>query len=198
MRVGEQVSYIEEPKAARWLFGSSNASPIWLVVRLWLGYEWLSAGWDKVFGDGRGAWMESSTALKGFVAGAIEASTQPDHPRVAYAWWVDFLGFVENNTMWISKVIAVGELLLGLALLLGLFTGIAAFLGLVLNLSFVFSGAAGVNPAYMVAGILLVLAWRNAGYLGVDRTVLPALGTPWHRGELVGAIVSQRSEPKAA
>jgi thiosulfate dehydrogenase [quinone] large subunit len=30
--------------------------------------------------------------------------------------------------------------------------------------------------------VLLVLAWRNAGYYGLDRYVLPALGTPWHRG----------------
>lgn len=28
---------------------------------------------------------------------------------------------------------------------------------------------------------LLILAWRNAGWYGLDRFVLPALGTPWHR-----------------
>src|SRR5690606_34794301 len=34
----------------------------------------------------------------------------------------------------------------------------------------------------LVSG-LLVLAWRNAGWWGLDRFALPALGTPWHRGE---------------
>lgn len=64
-------------------------------------------------------------------------------------------------------------------LILGLFTGIAAFLGAVLNFSFVF---AGVNPAMIVVSAVLILAWRNAGYIELDRWALPALGTPWHRG----------------
>src|SRR5215207_4497029 len=42
--------YIEEPGFSRWLFGSSAAGWIWLVARLWLGWEWLQAGWNKVFG----------------------------------------------------------------------------------------------------------------------------------------------------
>ena len=35
----------------------------------------------------------------------------------------------------------------------------------------------------LVSG-LLILAWRNAGWYGLDRFVLPKLGTPWHRGEV--------------
>ena len=42
--------YIEEPAFSKWLFGSSTAAWIWLVARLWLGWEWLQAGWSKVFG----------------------------------------------------------------------------------------------------------------------------------------------------
>jgi thiosulfate dehydrogenase (quinone) large subunit len=42
--------YIEEPAFSKWLFGSSTAAWIWLVARLWLGWEWLQAGWHKVFG----------------------------------------------------------------------------------------------------------------------------------------------------
>jgi hypothetical protein len=60
---------------------------------------------------------------------------------------------------------------------LGLFTGVMAFLGVVLNLSFMFSGSAGVNPAFAIVGLLLVLAWRNAGWYGLDRWVLPRIGT---------------------
>jgi thiosulfate dehydrogenase [quinone] large subunit len=83
-----------------------------------------------------------------------------------------------------AKLVAVGETAIGICLILGLFTGVMAFLGVVLNLSFMFSGSAGVNPAFAIVGLLLVLAWRNAGWYGLDRFVLPKLGTPWHRGEL--------------
>jgi thiosulfate dehydrogenase (quinone) large subunit len=173
---------VEESPWAHWLFASKTAAWIWLVARLWLGYEWLHAGWEKMFGPGRAAWMENGKAIKGFVAGAIAASKEPDHPQVAYGWWVSFLRLMSDNAVWMGKLVAVGEVIIGIALILGLFTGIFAFLGLLLNFSFVFSGSAGVNPAFMLIGLLLVLAWRNAGWVGLDRFLLPRLGTPWNRG----------------
>ena len=67
-------------------------------------------------------------------------------------------------------------------MIIGLFVGIAAFFGAMLNFSFGLAGVAGVNPVFLVVEVLLILAWRNAGYLGLDRYVLPAIGTPWHKG----------------
>jgi thiosulfate dehydrogenase [quinone] large subunit len=173
---------VEEAPAARWLFASTAAAWLWLVVRLWLGYEWLHAAYEKVnTAPARQAWWGTGKALKGFAAGAIAASKQPEHPQVAYGWWVSFLHWVASNAGWMAKLVVIGELVIGAALVLGLFTGIAAFLGLILNFSFVFSGSAGVNPAFILAGLLLVLAWRNAGWIGLDRFLLPRLGTPWQR-----------------
>ena len=99
-----------------------------------------------------------------------------------HRWWVSFLHWVSSNAVWMAKGVAVGELVIGVALVLGLFTGVFAFLGVVMNFSFVFSGSAGVNPAFIIVGLLLVLAWRNAGWIGLDRFLLPRLGTPWERG----------------
>jgi len=31
----------------------------------------------------------------------------------------------------------------------------------------------------LLLGFLLVLAWKTAGYIGLDRFLLPLLGTPW-------------------
>ena len=81
--------YIEEPPVSRWLFGSVQAAPIWLVARLWLGYEWLHSGWERVFGEGSDAWMNGGVALESFANGAIAASEEPGHPQVAYGWWVE-------------------------------------------------------------------------------------------------------------
>ena len=67
-------------------------------------------------------------------------------------------------------------------MIIGLFVGIAAFFGAMLNFSFGLAGIAGVNPVFLVVEVLLILAWRNAGYYGLDRYVLPAIGTPWHKG----------------
>jgi thiosulfate dehydrogenase [quinone] large subunit len=46
-------------------------------------------------------------------------------------------------------------------------------------MSFLMAGTVSTNPVLFFAGILLILAWKNAGYLGIDRFLLPALGTPW-------------------
>jgi thiosulfate dehydrogenase (quinone) large subunit len=56
----------------------------------------------------------------------------------------------------------------------------------------VFAGSAGVSPAMILVGGLIIRAWRNAGWYGLDRSVLPRLGTPWHRGELLERSVGRQ------
>jgi thiosulfate dehydrogenase [quinone] large subunit len=192
---------IEEPRAARWLFASKGAAWIWLVARIWLGWQWLVAGWDKLtgtqatgffnwhlgWGFTQDSWLRNGgAALKGFAAGAI-ANSQGEHAAVSYGWYVSFLKWIENSAApWIAPVIAVGEFMIGVALILGLFVGVAAFFGALLNVSFGLAGVAGVNPVFFLVEVFLILSWRNAGYYGLDRYVLPALGTPWHPGRVFG------------
>ena len=188
-----EFDYYEEPRFAKWLFASKPAAWIWLVARLYLGYEWLVAGWDKVFGPESDAWMKTGVALKGFSEFAANDLTQGDHPAVAYSWYESFLRWIaDGQYQWMAKAVAVGELLIGIALILGLFTGIAAFFGALLNFNFMFAGSAGVNPLFLIVAIGLILAWRVAGYYGLDRWVLPLIGTPDQPGK-----VFRRSRPGA-
>jgi thiosulfate dehydrogenase [quinone] large subunit len=53
-----------------------------------------------------------------------------------------------------------------------------------MNFNFMLAGSAGVNPLYFLIGMVLVMAWKNAGWWGLDRFVLPMLGTPWHPGKV--------------
>ena len=186
---------IEEPRLARWLFASKGAARFWLVVRLYLGYEWLHAGWEKVTGTGgthwyswgwgftHDSWLRSSAGLKGFAGYALQGAGG-DHAAVNYGWYAAFLRYIGRSGAWLAPVIAIGEVLIGAALILGLFVGIAAFFGAMLNVSFGLAGVAGVNPAFLVIEVFLILAWRNAGYLGLDRYALPILGTPWRPGRV--------------
>jgi thiosulfate dehydrogenase [quinone] large subunit len=79
-------------------------------------------------------------------------------------------------------VVTFGELLVGLALILGVFTGIAAFFGSFMNMNYLLAGSVSVNPVLLIFATLLVLAWKTAGWWGLDRWLLPALGTPWRPG----------------
>jgi thiosulfate dehydrogenase [quinone] large subunit len=40
---------------------------------------------------------------------------------------------------------------------------------------------AGAFVGLALLGVLLILAWKNAGYVGLDRYLLPLLGTPWQQ-----------------
>jgi len=183
---------IEEPRVARFLFSSPIAAIGWLVLRVWLGYQWLHAGWEKVTGTESGwhlafthdSWLRTSAGLKGFAGFALTNAKGP-HAAVNYGWYAAFLRWVERSGAgFLAPLIAIGEVAIGAGLILGIFTGVAAFSAGLLSTSFGLAGVAGVNPVFFVIEVFLILAWRNAGYYGVDRYVLPALGTPWHPGKL--------------
>jgi len=179
-------------RMADWLYRSSAASVIWLVVRVVLGYWWLNAGYQKIWGSERAAfWFGGGAGVKGFATAGITGSTT-GKGGASYGWWAGFLhNFVLPNASWIAKVIAISEVAIGIALILGLLTGLAAIGALLLNLIYMFTGSAGVNPAYAILAVLLILAWRNAGSLGLDRFVL---SSAWRRNQLerVGDRASHR------
>jgi thiosulfate dehydrogenase [quinone] large subunit len=160
-------------RAADWLFRSRVASVLWLVARLWLGYGWLNAGYQKIWGSESAGFWSSGAGVKGFATAGV-AGSKAGTGGASYGWFAAFLhGFVIPNSTWIAKLVAVSELTIGALLILGLFTGAVAFAGLALNVIYMFSGSSGVNPAYAIVAVFLILAWRNAGYLGLDSFALP-------------------------
>lgn len=87
----------------------------------------------------------------------------------------------------LSRLAAIAETLVGIALILGLFTGLAAAIGGVLSVNALHVSAFAMNPVLLIITVGLVLAWKTAGWFGLDRWLLPALGTPWHSGHVFRA-----------
>jgi thiosulfate dehydrogenase [quinone] large subunit len=176
------ATQIPEPKLARFLFADTRLAWVWFLVRVYVGWQWVTAGIEKIQGPG---WIGTGagTALKGFVGGSI-AQTTGAHANVQ-GWYGTLLKDVvlPHAAVW-SYIVTFGELACGLALILGLFTGIAAFSGAFMNMNYMMAGAVSINPVLLFLELLLILAWRIAGYLGVDFALLPLLGTPWSRGPL--------------
>jgi thiosulfate dehydrogenase [quinone] large subunit len=133
----------------------------------------MNAGYQKIWGSEKSAfWFGSGAGVKGFATAGV-AGSSTGKGGASYGWWAGFLhNFVIPNASWIGRLVALGELVIGVALILGLFTGLFALAGLVLNLTYMFSGSAGVNPMYALASVGLILAWRNAGALGLDHFTL--------------------------
>ncbi len=177
-----QSSQIPEPAFSKFLFADTRLAWFWLVVRLYVGYQWVVAGWEKIVNP---VWVgsEAGTALQGFVMGALK-KTAGTHPDV-YGWYGQWLqSFVLPHAAQFSYLVSFGELFVGIGLILGLFTGIAAFFGAFMNMNYLFAGTISVNPLLFLLELFLVLAWRIAGLIGFDRFILPLLGVPWAPGKL--------------
>jgi len=178
----EEVRYVSDPPLARALFSTTQYSLLWLAIRLFVGLQWLESGLGKI---GNPAWMETGTALQGFWERAV-AIPETGRPAITFDWYRAFLqGMLDSGSYtWFAKLIALGETLIGLALILGLFVGIAAFFGAFMNFNFMLAGSASSNPVLFLFALLLMAAWKVAGYYGIDRWLLPALGAPWSPGRL--------------
>jgi thiosulfate dehydrogenase [quinone] large subunit len=143
---GDRV--LPNPALLRDVLADVRFAPIWLALRVVLGWLWLEAGWSRLQG--------------------ASGSGDP---------------------------LALGLTLAGIALILGVLTGPAAFVGGCLSVGLWDSaGVQGVTLLF-AAVVWLVLAWRTAGWIGLDRWLLPLLGMPW-RGGVLFDVRSERERSK--
>jgi thiosulfate dehydrogenase [quinone] large subunit len=175
-----QAVEVEGPAFTRYLFSNTRAGLFWLPIRLFVGFEWLLAGWEKLTGHG---WIDGGGAsLLGYWKGAV-AIPQTGHPSITFEWYRSFLQLLIDNhaQTWFGWVIALGETAVGVGVLLGALVGIAAFFGATMNMSYMLAGATSTNPVLFALTVGLILGWKVAGYYGLDRYLLPLLGVPWKR-----------------
>jgi thiosulfate dehydrogenase [quinone] large subunit len=168
---------IQDPPIAHTLFSTTRFAWLWTILRVYLGWSWLSSGWGKLSNP---AWMDGGTALQGFWATAVKIP-ETGKPPIAFDWYREFILFMLNNGWytWFAKLVVWGEVLIGIALIVGAFVGIAAFFGATLNWNFIMAGTASTNALLFVIAIVLMLAWKVAGWYGADRYLLKYVGTPW-------------------
>jgi thiosulfate dehydrogenase [quinone] large subunit len=173
---------VSDPPIAKFLFNNTKSAPLWLALRIWIGLDWFYAGFEKMVGTG---WIDGGKSLLGFWKGAAAIPATGKAP-ITYTWYRDFLnGLIDTQShTWFAWLIVFGEMAVGLGLIFGCFTALAAFFGTLLNFSFMMAGSSSSNPMMFALTIFLILAWKNAGWWGLDRYVLPAIGTPWKAGNI--------------
>ena len=73
-----------------WLRENKVAAGILTVLRLYIGYSWITAGFHKLSGG-----FDASGFLKGAIANPVKG---PDG-SVVYGWYVDFLNISPYQTL---------------------------------------------------------------------------------------------------
>lgn len=136
-------------------------------TRLYLGWQWLNAGWGKI--------SSGKFDASGFMNGAI-TNMSSEHPAVQ-PWWGNFLKEIALPYVDLFNVIVPwGEFLVGIGLILGIFTSFSILMGLTMNFAYMFSGTTSINPQMVLLGMFILVAGINAGKIGLDRWFMPLLG----------------------
>jgi len=150
----------------KWVRESKISSCFLTVLRLLLGYTFLTAGFHKLSANG----FDASEFLKGAIANPVKGPED----EVLYGWWVSFLKeFALPNIDIFNTIVPIGEFLIGLGLILGCLTTAAAFFALVMNFSFLLSGTVSSNPRDIILGAIILFAGFNAGRYGLDYWIIP-------------------------
>ena len=137
------------------------------VLRLYLGWQWLTAGWGKI--------SSGNFDASGFLFGAVK-NMSGEHPAVQ-PWWGNFLKEVAIPYVDLFNVIVPwGEFLVGLGLILGIFTSFSILMGITMNFAYMLSGTTSTNPQMVLLGLFILAAGLNAGKLGLDRWLMPFFG----------------------
>lgn len=138
------------------------------LIRLYLGWQWLHHGWDKISGGK----FDASGFLKNAIAKPVMETGSTTEKM--YPTYVSFLdNFALPNAGLFKVLIPWGEFLVGLGLILGCLTTAAMFFGLMMNFMFMFAGTVSSNPWDILIGFIIITAGANAGKFGADYYVLP-------------------------
>ncbi|MBA4375051.1 MAG: DoxX family protein [Anaerolinea sp.] len=173
---------MEDSPLFKALFNSTKFAWLWLIVRVYLGWQWIQAGLHKLEDP---KWMQTGESIKGYWTRAASIPEAPAKPAIYYGWYRSFIQSLldSESHVWFAKLIAIGEFLVGVALILGVFVGLAAFFSALMNMSFLLAGSLNSGPVLLVLAILLMIAWKTAGYYGLNRFAFKFIGTPWKPGK---------------
>lgn len=152
-----------------WPFASRYASPIWLAVRLYIGFIWLQFGIRKL----ETGWLTSDPmggVLKHIANGTLQVP------------WAPFKGFATflvdaGLTPYLSMSMPFMEIAVALAFFSGILVLPAAVGGAILLTNFILSGIGTMafDGRLLLGHLLLILAFRVAGLIGFERLALRAL-----------------------
>src|SRR4051794_4682780 len=142
-----------------------QVSVIWAVLRIWLGVQWITAGWGKITGG-----FEAN----GFLQGAI-AKAGGEAP-IVQGWYAGFLeNFALPNAGLFNILVPWGEFLIGIGLILGAATIPALIAAAFMNLNFLLAGTISTNPVFLALEVILLFAGVGSYYWGIDRLAIPAI-----------------------
>ncbi|MCM3748614.1 DoxX family protein [Paenibacillus pasadenensis] len=162
---------------AKWFRENKWAAAAILLLRLYVGWDWMTHGWQKMTGG-----FDAGGFLQNAVAKPVADRATQEVLFPTYTWFIEHIAL--PNVKLINFLIPVGEFLIGLGLIVGGLTLTATFFAMMLNFLFLFAGTVSTNPWLLLIGFIIFLAGANAGRFGLDGLLKPYVKQWWNaRGE---------------
>lgn len=162
-----------DPAVVQRVFAGTRLAPLWVLPRAYVGWVWMSVGWSMLQSR---AWTQDGSPL----ADAWAPGTESNHIVAG----LNLTGPIVDTGLlvWVARFTALGLTIAGIAVILGVATGFAAFIGVILSVNVLTTGAMSPGPDVFGLAMLLIVAWKTAGWIGLDRWLLPFAGAPWSSG----------------
>ena len=152
-----------------WLRNNTWAAGILTILRIYLGWSFISAGWGKLTGP-------KAFDATGFLTHSIASPVLSPEKTMVYPTFHGFLQhFALPNVGLFNFLVPWGEFLVGLGLIVGTLTTVAVFFGMLMNFMYMFAGTVSSNPWDVLIGIFIIVAGYNAGRFGGDYWVIPRI-----------------------
>jgi thiosulfate dehydrogenase [quinone] large subunit len=153
----------------RWPFTSRYTAPLWLALRLYIGWIFFQMGLNKM----EAGWLNSDPTgdlLKLVANGKIPV------PFEFYRGVADLL-IGAGVTSVLSYTMPFMELAIALAFFSGVLTPLAAFGAILLNINFILAGIGqiGLDGPIIIANIMFILSYRVVGVIGFEKLALRIL-----------------------
>ena len=164
-----------------WPFRSPVTSPLWLVLRIYLASVWMQFGLAKL----RGGWLRGD-ALESLLKAVAEGQTPAPFPF--YGRVADILVATGMDAV-LCILIPIAEVAVATAFLTGVVLVPAAIIAILLNTNLILAGVASIHFDGRIIALQLLLlgAWRVAGYLGLGTRAWWRGWRQRHGGPLPGA-----------
>lgn len=168
---------MKNPGLIRFIFNDPRTAPVWAVIRILVGLQWLSIAIPKLNNPG---WMEGGEIVR-FWWTQQTAIPESGPPPIIYGWYRDFLSGMLNAGAyeWMAPLIVYAEILFGVLFITGAFVGFTGLAAAFLHWNYLLAGSAGNNGLMFPATILLIVAWKVAGYYGLDYFLMRRVSALW-------------------
>src|SRR5206468_2309153 len=83
------------PGLIRWLVADPRSAWLWLALRLYIGWEWMTSGKEKIWPAKGESWLTSGNALKSFWAAQVRPSQ--GRPQIGFRWYRHFIQYMLDH-----------------------------------------------------------------------------------------------------